>query len=179
MSRRVAVIASIASAARAMCPLDPAHLKVIHSILICVSGIIPVAGLTPFTRPEADGKLGPPRVGARHPTVSPQGWRGPSAGPSIAPPLIPAAPNSSPSGRDGRSRKNQREPNLMKRNEQNRLVPLQVFVVDEIEGDKPFWTCVGSAWPHQDGKGFSIDLVAMPLNGRLVVREPKAQEAGK
>lgn len=67
----------------------------------------------------------------------------------------------------------------MKRKQENRIVPHQVFVVEETEGDKPFWTRIGSAWPHQDGKGFSISLTALPLNGRLVVREPKAEEAGQ
>lgn len=61
----------------------------------------------------------------------------------------------------------------MKRNEIER--PHGVYVV-EGEGKKAFWTKIGAAWPHEDGKGFAITLTAMPLNGRLVVREPKAQE---
>ena len=67
----------------------------------------------------------------------------------------------------------------MKRNEKKNQTPHAVYVV-EGEGDKAFWTKIGAAWEHQDGKGFNIQLSCMPLNGRLVVREPKADaEAGR
>ena len=48
-------------------------------------------------------------------------------------------------------------------------------MVEEREGEgkdeDAFWTRVGSAWPHKDGKGYNIVLSALPLNGRLVLRE--------
>ncbi|WP_346658407.1 hypothetical protein [Bradyrhizobium sp. 134] len=44
------------------------------------------------------------------------------------------------------------------------------------EGDNAFWTKIGAAWEHKDGKGFNILLTAMPLNGRLVIRQPKPVE---
>jgi len=51
----------------------------------------------------------------------------------------------------------------------------KVFVVEEREGEgkdeNAFWTRVGSAWSHKDGKGYNIVLSALPLNGRLVLRE--------
>ena len=53
----------------------------------------------------------------------------------------------------------------------------KVFVVDELpddagEDEKPFWTRIGSAWRHaKDGKGYNIVLSALPINGRLVLRE--------
>lgn len=47
----------------------------------------------------------------------------------------------------------------------------------EGEGDDAFWTRVGSAWPHKDGKGFNITLSALPVNGRVVLREPNDTEA--
>lgn len=53
--------------------------------------------------------------------------------------------------------------------------PHNVFVVDG-EGDKAFWTKIGAAWPHEDGQGFNVTLTAMPLNGRLVIREPKTSD---
>ena len=37
---------------------------------------------------------------------------------------------------------------------------------------KGHWTEVGAAWPHKDGKGYSINLRAHPVDGRLVLREP-------
>ena len=51
----------------------------------------------------------------------------------------------------------------------------KVFVVEEREGEgkdeDAFWTRVGSAWAHKDGKGFNVVLSALPVNGRLVLRE--------
>jgi len=67
----------------------------------------------------------------------------------------------------------------MSREQNNRAPSHSVFVV-EGEGDNAFWTRIGAAWLHQDGKGFNITLSALPLNGRLVVREPKDDaEAGR
>ncbi|NOJ43906.1 hypothetical protein [Bradyrhizobium australiense] len=41
----------------------------------------------------------------------------------------------------------------------------------EGEGDKAYWTKIGAAWRHDDGKGFNISLRCLPLNGQLIVRE--------
>jgi hypothetical protein len=58
--------------------------------------------------------------------------------------------------------------------------PTHVVYVVEGEGKKAFWTKVGAAWRHEDGKGFAISLTCLPLSGRLVLREPKADgEAGR
>jgi len=51
----------------------------------------------------------------------------------------------------------------------------KVFVVEDkdvAEGEEPdaFWTRVGSAWPHKDGKGLNLVLSALPINGRLVLK---------
>lgn len=51
--------------------------------------------------------------------------------------------------------------------------------VVEGDGENAFWTKVGGAWQHKDGKGFNLVLTALPVNGRLVMREPKAQEDRK
>ncbi|EMS96068.1 hypothetical protein H009_19507 [Agrobacterium tumefaciens str. Cherry 2E-2-2] len=50
-----------------------------------------------------------------------------------------------------------------------------VFVVDG-EGTNAFWTKIGAAWRHADGKGFNMTLNAIPLDGRVVVRSVKAAE---
>ena len=52
----------------------------------------------------------------------------------------------------------------------------KVFVVeDRQEGDdqsNAFWTRVGSAWPHKDGKGLNLQIVpGVAVSGRLVLRE--------
>ena len=36
-------------------------------------------------------------------------------------------------------------------------------------------TNIGSVFPHSDGKGFNILLEALPLDGKLVLREVKEQ----
>lgn len=53
----------------------------------------------------------------------------------------------------------------------------KVYTVEDREGEKePFWTRIGSAFPHKDGNGFNIVLSALPLNGRLVLREIEDEE---
>jgi hypothetical protein len=36
--------------------------------------------------------------------------------------------------------------------------------------DKGFWTRIGVAWQHKDGKGFNIQLECLPLDGRITLR---------
>ncbi|MEQ1887441.1 MAG: hypothetical protein ABL967_20450 [Bryobacteraceae bacterium] len=49
------------------------------------------------------------------------------------------------------------------------------FMVDG-DGKDAFWTKIGGAWPHEDGKGFNIQLAAMPFTGRIALRVPKERE---
>lgn len=55
------------------------------------------------------------------------------------------------------------------------------FVVEEQEGKDPFWLKVGAAWAHKDGKGYNLELQAMPPSQdgkfRIVLREWKEPEA--
>jgi len=44
------------------------------------------------------------------------------------------------------------------------------YQVRDRGAKKSFWTRIGSAWPHADGKGFSIQLDAVPLDGRVSLR---------
>lgn len=39
--------------------------------------------------------------------------------------------------------------------------------------DDAVWRAVGTAWEHADGKGVGIQLDALPVNGRVVLREPQ------
>lgn len=41
------------------------------------------------------------------------------------------------------------------------------------EGKKATWTEIAAAWPHSDGKGYGISASAIPLQGRIVMREIK------
>jgi hypothetical protein len=46
-------------------------------------------------------------------------------------------------------------------------------VRDGKNGEKGFWTKLGAAWKSKDGKGFVLQLDCVPLDGRVVLREPK------
>ena len=49
-------------------------------------------------------------------------------------------------------------------------------VKERGEDQKAFWTRIGAAWPHESGTGFTIQLDALPLDGRIVLTEPKKDE---
>ena len=39
---------------------------------------------------------------------------------------------------------------------------------------KSFWTNIGAAWNHDDGKGLSVSLNYIPINGiEIVMRKPE------
>ena len=44
---------------------------------------------------------------------------------------------------------------------------------------KSFWLRIGGAWPFESGApGFTIQLDALPIDGRIVLAEPKAEDTG-
>ena len=50
-------------------------------------------------------------------------------------------------------------------------------VIERGKNQKPFWVRIGGAWPFENGKnGFTIQLDALPIDGRIVLAEPKADE---
>lgn len=44
------------------------------------------------------------------------------------------------------------------------------YQVREGKNDKSFWTRIGAAWQHKDGKGFNIQLQSVPLDGSIQLR---------
>lgn len=44
---------------------------------------------------------------------------------------------------------------------------------DGKDGKKTYWTQIGKAFAHKNGKGLDIVLDALPVNGRIVLLEPK------
>jgi hypothetical protein len=44
------------------------------------------------------------------------------------------------------------------------------YHVRDREGKKGFFTKIGAAWAHNDGKGFNVQLEIMPLDGKLSLR---------
>ncbi len=49
------------------------------------------------------------------------------------------------------------------------------YHVRNREGAEGFWTLIGSAWPHADGKGFNIRVDAVPVDGRITLRIASAK----
>ena len=49
-------------------------------------------------------------------------------------------------------------------------------VKDRGQDQKAVWTRIGAAWPHGSGSGMSIQLDALPIDGRIVLTEPKAED---
>jgi hypothetical protein len=57
----------------------------------------------------------------------------------------------------------------------------RAYTVVDRDKEAPFWLNIGVAFVHKDAKGFNVILQALPLNGKLVLRqyeeEPQASEA--
>ncbi len=45
------------------------------------------------------------------------------------------------------------------------------YTVREAAGsDKSYWSKVGIAWAHKDGLGYNVQMDALPVDGKLVLR---------
>jgi hypothetical protein len=58
----------------------------------------------------------------------------------------------------------------------------RAYKVEDRDGDQSdqpgFWTRIGSAWPHKDGKGLNIQLITgIAVSGRVVLREYTDEDA--
>jgi hypothetical protein len=51
----------------------------------------------------------------------------------------------------------------------------RAYTVIKREGQDDFWLAIGAAFMHQDGDGYNIVLQALPIDGKIVLRLPKAQ----
>src|SRR5205823_14441559 len=62
----------------------------------------------------------------------------------------------------------------------NNPTSLASHVKDTTAGEngekRGVWTKVGATWPNKDGKGFNVVLDVIPLDGRLILREPLERE---
>jgi hypothetical protein len=81
-----------------------------------------------------------------------------------------------------RSRKQAKETKMSVPNQQTSAESTQTssnapthiaFQVREAKEGKGFWTRIGSAWAHKDGKGFTVQLDAVPIDGRISLRVPE------
>jgi hypothetical protein len=67
--------------------------------------------------------------------------------------------------------------NLKRRQTMSNKPTLIAYSVKERgTGKKAFWLRIGAAWPFENGSsGFTIQLDALPIDGRIVLSEPKAE----
>jgi hypothetical protein len=56
----------------------------------------------------------------------------------------------------------------------NQKPSFTAYTVHKREGQDDFWIAIGAAFMHQDGDGYNIVLQALPLDGKIVLRPPKA-----
>lgn len=50
----------------------------------------------------------------------------------------------------------------------------RIYAVRKSQGEKNFWVPIGAAWANRDGKGFSLKIDLLPLDGSdIVLREAK------
>ena len=55
-----------------------------------------------------------------------------------------------------------------------------VYTIQDGDENRPdFWTKIGAAFAHNDGKGYSLLLNALPTNGRLTIRVHEPKNADK
>ena len=54
------------------------------------------------------------------------------------------------------------------------------YVVNKSDDDgKDFWRPVGAVWPHKNGGGYTVQLIAgISVSGRFVIRPAKADNNG-
>jgi len=50
------------------------------------------------------------------------------------------------------------------------------YQVRDGKDGKGYWDRVGVAWATKDGKGYSVQFHAVPLDGRIVLREPNQDQ---
>jgi hypothetical protein len=55
----------------------------------------------------------------------------------------------------------------------------RIYSVTKNGDSKANWQEIGAAWPHKDGKGFSLKFTARPLDGaEIVLRTATAKKGG-
>lgn len=59
----------------------------------------------------------------------------------------------------------------------NKPTLIAYSVIQRGAKQKPFWLRIGGAWPFESGSGtgFTVQLDALPIDGRIVLAEPKSE----
>lgn len=54
----------------------------------------------------------------------------------------------------------------------------EAFSVRDDATGNSWWTKIGAAWVYKDGT-ISVQLSALPINDKILLREPKAKDEGQ
>ncbi|GFE65541.1 hypothetical protein [Litoreibacter roseus] len=54
-----------------------------------------------------------------------------------------------------------------------KLPSFDAFTVTEGKDDKSYFTKIGASFEHKDQQGHTIDLKALPIDNRIVLRTPR------
>jgi hypothetical protein len=52
----------------------------------------------------------------------------------------------------------------------------RAYTVIKRDGKDDFWLNLGVAFPHEDGEGFNLLLQALPIDGKIVLRQYKEED---
>lgn len=63
----------------------------------------------------------------------------------------------------------------MSKQQESKRPDFTAYIVREQNGAS-FWDRIGAAWQHKDKEGFTLQLHALPPNGRIVIRARKEGE---
>ena len=58
----------------------------------------------------------------------------------------------------------------------NQQPAFRAYTVVKREGAEDWWCPIGAAFMHQDGDGYNVVLQALPIDGKIVLRQPKGDE---
>ncbi len=47
------------------------------------------------------------------------------------------------------------------------------------KGEKSYWNKCGACWQHKDKKGLTLQLEVLPINGRIVLRQPSEEASAE
>jgi len=61
----------------------------------------------------------------------------------------------------------------------NQQPSYRAYTVIKREGQDDFWLAIGAAFMHQDGDGYNVVLQALPIDGKIVLRQPRDEPAGQ
>jgi hypothetical protein len=61
----------------------------------------------------------------------------------------------------------------------NQQPSFRAYTVVKREGQEDFWLAIGAAFMHQDGDGYNVVLQALPIDGKIVLRQPKDDQSAQ